>query len=215
MNSTDIAAIRQEYVLASLNEEETFDDPILQFQKWFQEAVNAEIDDVNAFSLATVDATGKPHNRIVLLKGLEDEQFVFFTNYHSHKGREIEMNPHVALNFYWVELQRQVRIEGQAQKISHHASEAYFHSRPVESQLGAWASHQSDVLKHRTDLDRRFEELKQKYEGQKVPCPPHWGGYAITAHRVEFWQGRMSRMHDRIAYERRADQSWSRCRLNP
>ena len=196
MNSTDIAAIRQEYLLASLTEEDTFDDPILQFQKWFKEAVNAEIEDVNAFSLATVDASHKPHNRIVLLKGLEDEQFVFFTNYHSHKGREMEQNAHVALNFYWVELQRQIRIEGLVSKISHKASEAYFHSRPVESQLGAWASHQSEVLEHRNELDERYAALKEKYEGQQVPCPPHWGGYAVAAHRVEFWQGRMSRMHE-------------------
>lgn len=215
MNSTDIAAIRQEYLLASLTEEDTFDDPILQFQKWFKEAVNAGIDDVNAFSLATVDALHKPHNRIVLLKGLEEEEFVFFTNYHSHKGREIEQNPNVAMNFYWVELQRQVRIEGTIKKISAKASEEYFHSRPVESQLGAWASYQSEVLNHRGDLDQRFEALKQQYEGMEIPCPPHWGGYAITATRVEFWQGRMSRMHDRIAYEKQQDQSWSRCRLNP
>ncbi len=215
MESSQLAAIRQEYLLASLNEEDTFDDPILQFQKWFQEALNAEIDDVNAFALATVDAQHRPHNRIVLLKGLEEEGFVFFTNYHSHKGRDIEANAHVAMNFFWVELQRQVRIEGRAKKISHQASEAYFHSRPVESQLGAWASHQSQTLRHREDLEQRYAELQKEYEGRTVPCPPHWGGYAIEADHIEFWQGRMSRMHDRIAYEKKDDGSWHRFRLNP
>lgn len=215
MNSADIASIRQEYLRARLDEQDTFDDPVLQFQHWFQEALNAEIDDVNAFSLATVDADGRPHNRIVLLKGLEEGSFVFFTNYQSHKGREIAENHYVAMNFFWVELQRQVRVEGIARKLPHAESEAYFHSRPVESQIGAWASHQSDVLRHREDLEQRFAELSKQYEGQPVPCPPHWGGYAITPQRVEFWQGRLSRLHDRIVYERGQEGGWKRHRLNP
>lgn len=215
MNSNEIAAIRQEYLLASLNEEDTFDNPFLQFQKWFQEAVNAGIDDVNAFSLATVDAQQKPHNRIVLLKGLEDEKFIFFTNYNSQKGINIAHNPNVAINFYWVELQRQIRIEGTATKVSSSDSAKYFHSRPLESQLGAWASHQSEILLNRTDLESRFESLQQQYLDKTIPCPPHWGGYSINAAKIEFWQGRMSRMHDRIVYELQSERHWSRFRLNP
>ena len=215
MNSTQLSAIRQEYLLASLNEEDTYDDPILQFQKWFQEAVTAGIDDVNAMSIASVDEFNKPHNRIVLLKGIEQEQFVFFTNYKSQKGLNIATNPHVALNFYWVELQRQVRIEGIATKISTEASEAYFHSRPVESQLGAWASHQSEPLLHRNDLETRYEQLTTQYKDKTIPCPPHWGGYQIEPFIIEFWQGRMSRMHDRIHYTKQSNAAWTRVRLNP
>lgn len=215
MINSQLAAIRQDYLLASLTEEDTFDDPILQFQKWFQEAVNAGIDDVNALALATVDAHHKPHNRIVLLKGIEQEQFVFFTNYNSHKGSDIASNPNVALTFYWVELQRQIRIEGIATKLPVEASEAYFHSRPAESQLGAWASHQSEVLHHRHDLEKRFELLQKEYDGKKIPCPPHWGGYQVLPSVIEFWQGRASRMHDRIFYSKQIDSNWKRVRLNP
>ncbi len=210
-----LAAIRQEYLLASLKEEDTFDDPILQFQKWFQEAIEAEIEDVNAMALATVDAEGKPHNRIVLLKGLELDRFVFFTNYLSHKGQEMSQNPYVAATIYWVELQRQVRIEGRVDKISAEDSAAYFQSRPVESQLGAWASHQSEVMKHRGELEQRFAELRARYMDSVIPCPPHWGGYAIKAERIEYWQGRANRMHDRILYERLHENDWRKLRLNP
>lgn len=209
-----LAALRLDYRLASLLEEDTFDDPLLQFQKWFNEALTAEIDDVNAMAIATVDATGQPHNRFVLLKGLEDGRFVFFTNYDSHKGRDIAENPKVSATFYWVPLQRQLRIEGHASKISFEASEAYFHQRPRESQLGAWASHQSAVSTHRGELEERFAALEKQYENQPIPCPPHWGGYAIEPSYIEFWQGRSSRMHDRIAYSLRNGQ-WCKERLNP
>lgn len=209
-----LAALRLDYSLASLLEEDTFDSPFLQFQKWFNEAMASEIDDVNAMALATVDADGKPHNRLVLLKGMENEQFIFFTNYESHKGRDLQTNPHVAAAFYWVPLQRQVRIEGRATKISFEASEAYFHQRPRSSQLGAWASHQSAVSAHRGELEERYAALEKQYENQIIPCPPHWGGYAIEPSYIEFWQGRSSRMHDRIAYTLR-NGAWVKERLNP
>jgi pyridoxamine 5'-phosphate oxidase len=215
MQSNELAAIRQEYLLASLTEEDTYEDPILQFQKWFKEAVESGIDDVNAMSLATVGSQNKPHNRIVLLKGLENEKFIFFTNYQSYKGREMEANPNVALNFYWVALQRQVRIEGTIAKISAEDSATYFHSRPIESQLGAWASHQSEPLFARQDLENRYTELQKQYEGKEIPCPPHWGGYEVSPILIEFWQGRLSRMHDRICYSKLSNESWIRTRLNP
>lgn len=209
-----LAALRLDYSLASLQEEDTFDNPLLQFQKWFNEAMASEIDDVNAMALATVDTEGKPHNRLVLLKGLENDQFIFFTNYESHKGRDLAVNPFAAATFYWVPLQRQLRIEGRVEKISFEASEAYFHQRPRASQLGAWASHQSAVSSHRGELEERYAALEKQYENQVIPCPPHWGGYAITPTYIEFWQGRSSRMHDRIAYTLR-NGVWVKERLNP
>ena len=212
--SNTISAIRQEYLLASLQEEDTFDDPILQFQKWFQEAVDSAIDEVNAMTLATVDASHKPHARIVLLKGVEENQFIFFTNYHSHKGQQIDLNSSATLVFFWKELQRQVRIEGVIEKISEKESTNYFHSRPIESQIGAWASHQSALLEKREDLEARYVALTKKYENEMVPKPPHWGGYALKPTSIEFWQGRASRLHDRIYYEKQ-DSSWKKMRLNP
>jgi pyridoxamine 5'-phosphate oxidase len=209
-----LAALRLDYRLASLQEEDTYDDPLLQFQKWFNEAMAAEIEDVNAMALASVDTDGKPHNRFVLLKGLEEGQFIFFTNYNSHKGTDLAANPHVAATFYWVPLQRQLRIEGHAEKISFEASEAYFHQRPRSSQLGAWASHQSEVTLHRNELEERYAALEKQYENQTIPCPPHWGGYAIKPTHLEFWQGRSSRMHDRIAYTLE-NGVWMKQRLNP
>jgi pyridoxamine 5'-phosphate oxidase len=209
-----LAALRLDYSLASLLEEDTFDSPYLQFQKWFNEAMASEIDDVNAMALATVDAAGKPHNRFVLLKGLEDERFIFFTNYDSHKGRDLTENPHAAATFYWVPLQRQLRIEGRVERISFEASEAYFHQRPRASQIGAWASQQSAVSTHRGELEERYAALEKQYENQTIPCPPHWGGFAILATYIEFWQGRSSRMHDRIAYTLR-NGLWVKERLNP
>jgi pyridoxamine 5'-phosphate oxidase len=210
----NISAIRQDYLLASLQEEDTFDDPILQFHKWFQEAVDSAIDEVNAMTLATVDASHKPHARIVLLKGVEENQFVFFTNYHSHKGQQIGSNAGAALVFFWKELQRQVRIDGVIEKISEKESTDYFHSRPKESQIGAWASHQSAILEKRDDLEARYVALTKKYENEMVPKPPHWGGYALKPTSIEFWQGRASRLHDRILYEI-VDANWTKVRLNP
>ena len=210
----NISAIRQDYLLASLQEEDTFDDPILQFHKWFQEAVDSAIDEVNAMTLATVDASHKPHARIVLLKGVEENQFVFFTNYHSHKGQQIGSNANAALVFFWKELQRQVRIDGVIEKISEKESTDYFHSRPKESQIGAWASHQSQILETRAALENRFAELKKENSTKAVPKPPHWGGYTLKPSSIEFWQGRASRLHDRILYEN-VNENWEKMRLNP
>lgn len=214
MNSEQIAAIRQEYMLAVLDESEMHSNPLDQFRQWFKEAVEAETPEVNALSLATVDQNHKPHNRIVLLKGIENNQFVFYTNYRSHKGQQILANPDVSLNFLWIELQRQVRIEGYATQVDERISDAYFRSRPLESQIGAWASFQSEKLSNRAELEARYAAIQEKYAGQEIPRPPHWGGFAVNAHLIEFWQGRTSRLHDRIVYEK-ADGQWHRYRLNP
>ncbi len=214
-NSKHITDIREEYALSSLNEIDVNSNPILQFQTWFQEAITAEVDDVNAMTLSTVDNFSKPHSRIVLLKGVEENSFIFFTNYQSHKSKEIAINSAVSLVFHWKELQRQIRIEGIAKKISDEASANYFSSRPKQSQLGAWASMQSDVLESREELENRFNELQQKYVNNEVPKPPHWGGYAIEPSLLEFWQGRKSRLHDRLCFTLNKTKGWDMKRLNP
>ncbi len=217
MGSTrkDIASLRQDYSLAFLLETDVHPDPVEQFRLWFHEAVEAEIDDVNAMTLSTSDENAKPHSRIVLLKGLEENQFVFFTNYDSHKGKELSQNPHVSLVFYWKELQRQVRIEGMAEKIRAAESTLYYHSRPKESQIGAWASAQSEVLSGREELEARFKTLQEKYQDTEVPKPPHWGGYTVKPTLIEFWQGRSSRLHDRLCYSLQLGGQWEMKRLNP
>ncbi len=212
---SEIASIRREFLLGSLSENEVNENPVIQFQEWFQQAIDASVEDANAMTLSTVDENNTPKSRIVLLKGIEEDQFVFFTNYHSHKGHEIAHNPNIALSFYWKELQRQVRIEGKAIKTSEENSVNYFMTRPVESQLGAWASYQSEVLDSRATLEARFQELKKKYNNMPVPKPPHWGGYAVTPVYIEFWQGGANRLHDRISYQKQADGVWEIKRLNP
>ncbi|MCC7030722.1 MAG: pyridoxamine 5'-phosphate oxidase [Chitinophagaceae bacterium] len=207
--------MRQEYLMTSLSETDMDQDPVVQFQHWFEQALHSSIDDVNAMTLSTADMQGIPSSRIVLLKGIQQGQFVFYTNYQSRKGRELESNPQVSLNFYWKELQRQVRIAGPVSKTSAEDSEEYFASRPLESQLGAWASHQSEILDSRAMLEARFEEIKQKYRDLPVPKPPHWGGFAVDPVYIEFWQGRANRLHDRICYQKQAASQWLRQRLNP
>lgn len=212
---TNIAALRQEYLLASLNENDLHDNPIVQFKGWFQEALNAFVDEPNAMTLSTVDELHYPKSRIVLLKGIEENHFVFYTNYHSSKGKQLTHNPNASLTFLWKELQRQIRIEGQVIKTSEEDSVNYFNTRPIESQLSAWASHQSELLQNRETLEARFEALKLQYQHMPIPKPPHWGGYALIPSYIEFWQGRASRLHDRICYKKTADTTWIIQRLNP
>jgi len=209
--SKNIAAIRQDYSLSSLNEQETGNDPVLFFAKWFKEAAHADCTEVNAMTLATVDEQSRPHARIVLLKGLENGQFVFYTNYNSNKGIELAANPHAALLFFWPELQRQVRVEGIITKVSPELSDEYFYSRPLSSQIGALASAQSSKIASRTILEQKVEALSQ---AENISRPEHWGGYALTPASIEFWQGRSSRLHDRILFEKE-DLHWQKSRLAP
>jgi len=209
-----IADIRKDYQLAALDEAATGDNPLLFFSKWFAEAQTAQVGEVNAFTLATVDAAAHPHARIVLLKGLDDKGFVFYTNYNSAKGTDIAANPHAAAVFFWMELERQVRIEGSVEKVSVEESDAYFQSRPEGSRIGAWSSPQSTVIPTRDVLDENYAHYARQF-GTEVPRPPHWGGYCIVPHRIEFWQGRASRMHDRIQFTKDPTGKWTRCRLAP
>jgi pyridoxamine 5'-phosphate oxidase len=190
-------------------------DPIKQFANWFTAAIEAGIRDVNAMSLATADGDARPSVRIVLLKSFDQDGFVFFTNYESEKGKQIEANPYAALAFYWIELDRQIRISGKVKKTSRKESQAYFHSRPVGSQLSAWASRQSEVIDARRVLDARLAEMTERFIGKPVPLPPHWGGYRLKPDTVEFWQGRPNRLHDRFRYTRQTDGSWLIERLAP
>lgn len=214
-NSLNLADIRRDYMLAELDEQTIGDDPILFFHKWFTDAEQSQITDVNAMTLATVDSRFQPHARIVLLKGLEEGGFIFYTNYESDKGREVELHPHAALLFYWHELERQVRIEGGIEKVPEYISDEYFHSRPEGSRLGAWASPQSRPISHRNELDLNVKKYVAEFSKIKIPRPPHWGGYRVTPNRIEFWQGRPSRLHDRILFTRLADGLWDKCRLAP
>ena len=212
---TNIADIRREYMLEALDEAVAGQDPLLFFKKWFAEAEAAEITDINAMTLATADAQGIPHARIVLLKGLDQEGFVFFTNYDSAKGIDINSNPRAALVFYWKELERQVRIEGFVEKINGEESDIYFKSRPEGSRIGAWASPQSRTIVHRNILDVNYAKYKEEFSEIDIPRPPHWGGYRVMPSHIEFWQGRVSRMHDRIVFNKTSEGSWERSRLAP
>jgi pyridoxamine 5'-phosphate oxidase len=211
----DPASPVYEHAARGLRRRDLDPDPIKQFGNWFTAAIEAGIADVNAMSLATATSDGKPTVRIVLLKGFDHDGFVFFTNYESEKGRQLEANPNAALGFYWIELDRQVRITGPVEQTSREESERYFHSRPAGSQLGAWASRQSEVIDGRRVLDARMAEATERYGDQPIPLPPHWGGYRLKPDVVEFWQGRPNRLHDRFRYKRRADGGWHIDRLAP
>ncbi|WP_353720068.1 pyridoxamine 5'-phosphate oxidase [Dyadobacter sp. 676] len=210
----NIANIRHDYQLKGLLESDLDPDPLKQFRLWFDDVLEAGITESNAMLLSTV-SEGRPAGRIVLLKDFDKRGFSFFTNYDSKKGREIEANPQVALTFFWKELERQVRIEGKIEKTSEEESDEYFAVRPRGSQIGAWASAQSEVIPDRTFLEEKTSELKARFEGRPVPRPPYWGGYRVVPDYIEFWQGRPSRLHDRLAYTKQSDGEWKVERLSP
>ena len=209
-----LADLRRDYSLQELSESVVASDPFVQFANWFDEYLNAAPPEPNAFTLSTVRPDGSPSSRVVLLKGFDPTGFVFYTNYESSKARALNDNPRVALHFFWPELERQIEVEGRAEKTSREESEAYFASRPLESKIGAWASRQSESLSGREELEERVAEIRTRFGAQDVPCPPFWGGYRVVPTLFEFWQGRPSRLHDRICYELK-DGAWTISRLYP
>ena len=211
----DISSIRRDYQLASLDEASSAANPMDQFEHWWEEAIKSNIDEVNAFVLSTINEKGAPASRVVLLKNFTPEGFVFYTNYESNKGKEIATNPLVAINFFWKELERQVRITGSIKKVSMQESEKYFHSRPLGSQVGAWSSPQSKVIPNRAYLEDIMNANLDKYKEGNVPLPPHWGGSIVHPTSIEFWQGRSSRLHDRLYYTLNENHSWTKERLAP
>ncbi len=212
----DIGNIRTEYTLEGLRREQLDPDPFKQFELWFQQACAANLPESNAMSLATVSATGEPSQRMVLLKYFDRQGFVFFTNYESQKARHIEANPQVSLLFFWVALERQVKILGTAAKISTAESLKYFATRPRGSQIGAWCSQQSTIISSRQILEMKFDEVKRKFQGREIPLPSAWGGYRVVPHSFEFWQGRPNRLHDRFLYSYLDTESiWDIQRLAP
>ena len=224
--SNEIADIRKDYKLASLEESDVAANPIDQFTRWWNEAVASQIDEVNAMTLATVNAAGVPAARIVLLKGYNPNGFIFFTNYESDKGKNLAQNPNAAIVFFWKELERQIRIEGAVQKVSAEESDRYFNSRPASSRIGAWASPQSAVIENRLVIEQNVERYSSIFANDSIERPDHWGGYIVKPRSIEFWQGRSSRLHDRIrhtieasaynaATDTRSDANWKIERLAP
>lgn len=215
MEQKDIENLRQDYVAASLSEKDVDANPVRQFDKWFNEAINAKVYEPNAMTLATATPDGRPSARVVLLKGFSDDGFKFYTNYLSRKGRELAKNPNAALVFLWGDMERQIRIEGTIEKLDKWYSEKYFHSRPKKSQIGAVASPQSQEIDGREQLEARMQELEAQYADSEVPKPAHWGGYILKPRMIEFWQGRRSRLHDRIVYKKTDNKNWKIVRLAP
>ncbi len=210
-----LADLRRDYTLAGLRRADLSADPITQFKQWFDETHGGGIIEPNAMTLATVDGGGHPSSRIVLLKAVDQRGFIFFTNYESRKGRELAENPHAALTFFWVELERQVCIAGKIDKVSAAESDDYFNLRPRGSRLAAWTSSQSGIIANRSVLEKKLAEVAAKYPGELVPRPPYWGGYCLAPQRIEFWQGRPNRLHDRFEYTRQAGGAWQLERLSP
>jgi pyridoxamine 5'-phosphate oxidase len=215
LSAAELAALRQDYSQRSLRRGELDPDPIRQFNAWLQEAAGHSLIEPNAMTLATVDAEGQPWSRTVLLKICDRRGFAFFTHYEGAKGRQIAGNPRAALTFWWAALERQVNVTGSVTKTSREESEAYFHSRPPGSQLGAWASAQSAIVEDRAELERKFAEALAKFGETNIPLPPYWGGYRVRPQTIEFWQGQRSRLHDRLLYTRQADDAWKIDRLSP
>lgn len=209
-----LADLRKTYAKESLNRSAVDPDPIIQFRTWMDEALDAQLPEPNAMTVATVGADGKPSARILLIKGVDARGFVFFTNYDSHKGQDLDANPQAALVFYWTELERQVRIEGRVERLPDDESDAYFASRPLDSRIGAWASEQSKELSSRAALVANAAKYAARF-ALNPPRPPHWGGYVVIPDVIEFWQGRPSRLHDRIVYTRQPDGGWKIARLYP
>ena len=210
---TSVAHLRKDYSLKSLDERDVDHDPLRQFGKWLDEAIQAEALEPTAMNLSTIDARGRPAGRIMLLKGVDERGFVFYTNYGSRKGRDLAAHPAAAITFLWKELERQVRIEGAVEKVSADESSAYYTTRPLGSRIGAWASPQSETIESRAWLEKRWEDLGREH-GENPPRPGHWGGYRVIADYLEFWQGRRSRLHDRVAYQR-TEGKWKIARLAP
>ena len=210
----DISQIRREYAGNYLNEKQVGSDPIAFFNQWFEEARQAEVIDANAMTLSTIDINGRPQGRIVLLKGVENNRFIFYTNYNSSKGKDLMANPMASLTFYYKELNRQIRVNGNVSKCSEAVSDEYFNTRPLKSRIGAWVSDQSHIIPSRIHLMRKFAEFSLKNLGQKIKRPDHWGGYELTPDRIEFWQGRPNRLHDRIDFILE-DGKWNGARLAP
>ena len=211
---SSVSDLRKEYTRAGLNESDADPNPVKQFETWFEEALGAGLHEPNAMTLATATPEGKPSTRTILLKGYDERGFVFYTNYEGRKANEMATNPHVALLFYWGELERQVRVEGRAYRIPEEESDAYYARRPRGSRLGAWASEQSRPVESRNVLEERVRELEAEYEEREIPRPPFWGGYRVEPESFEFWQGRENRLHDRLLYTP-SDGGWKMGRLQP
>ena len=214
INSDNISILRRSYSLKELSKNSVSSDPIAQFSVWMKEAVSSDLHEPIAMTLATASKTGIPSARTVLLKGFDKRGFVFYTNYESSKAEELKENPMASLLIFWAELERQVRISGKVEKVSQQESEKYFSSRPRDSRLSAWASKQSSVIEDRETLEKKFKEMKERFEDKEIPLPPFWGGYRVIPHKIEFWQGRESRLHDRICYTLDAG-NWKIERLSP